>query len=237
MLRVLEEVAGNEPRKLADIATAAGVTKPSVHRILAELTELGYAVADGAGSYSAGPRLRALAAEVADGTAAASIDQLLTALQRQVGQTVHLALRNGDHAVYTQKVESDQPYQMASRVGMRLPLHCTAIGKSVLAHLPADELAAVLASTGLPGRTPATITTPEHLARELAAVRERGYAIDDEENETTIRCIGVPVLDASGTAIGGISVSTVKFLVTAEQLAGFAPALRATADQIALLLR
>jgi IclR family acetate operon transcriptional repressor len=235
-LRILEEAARTgEPRQLAEIAADAGVLKPSTHRILASLAELGYVTTLGGGSYTAGPRMRALAAEVvreSTGDVAAE----LAALRASVGQTVHLALRSGDHAVYTHKVEADQPYSMASRVGMRLPLHCTSIGKAILAHVPDGELDEIIAGRGLEPRTPNTLTDPARLRADLARVRDLGYAMDDEENETTIRCLGAPVLDANGYPVGAVSVSTVIFLLPREELLGHAPALMATARRIGALL-
>ncbi|NAS22993.1 helix-turn-helix domain-containing protein [Herbidospora sp. NEAU-GS84] len=235
-LTVLEAaVAGPGPRRFADICADAGVPKASVHRILSTLVELGFVAAEGGGSYRAGIRMFALAEEV-KAAGAGGVGEVLTRLSAEVRQTVHFALRSGDHAVYVQKVEGDRPYRMASRVGMRLPLHSTAIGKCVLAHLPPDELAAVLAAAGLPARTPATLTSSGLLAAELAGIRERGYAVDDEENETAIRCLGAPVFDRAGHVAGGVSVSTVAPLLSREELLSFVPALRAAASAVTNLL-
>src|SRR5690606_20880873 len=109
-----------------------------------------------------------------------------------------------------------------------LRLHCTAIGKAILAHLPRDEVEAVVASAGMPSRTPATITDLPALHAELAAVRERGYALDDEENEPTVRCLGAAVLDRSGRPRGGVSISTVTFAVDREELLSYVPLLQDT---------
>lgn len=235
-LRVLEEaVRAGGPRQLAGIAADAGVLKPSTHRILATLVELGYVTSLGGGSYTAGPRMRALAAEV-DGGDTGDVAAELTALRRSVGQTVHLALRSGDQAVYTHKVEPDQPYTMASRVGMRLALHCTAIGKAILAHLPDDEMARIVEGARLPARTPNTHTDLASLRADLAEVRRLGYALDDEENESTVRCLGAPVLDDEGNPLGAVSISTVVFLVPKERLLGYAPMLIETAKRIGPLL-
>jgi IclR family acetate operon transcriptional repressor len=235
-LNVLEAaVAGAGPRRLGDIATDAGVPKASVHRILATLGELGFIASEGDGSYRVGPRMLALAEE-AKAVGTTGIGDVLAALAAKVGQTVHMALRSGNHAVYVHKVEADQPYRMASRVGMRLPLHCTAIGKVVLAHLSEEEVRAVAASAGLPTRNAKTITDAARLVEELAVVRGQGYAIDDEENETTVRCIGAPVFDRAGAVVGGVSISTVTFLVTRDQLVSFAPGLLAAAEEVGALL-
>jgi IclR family acetate operon transcriptional repressor len=236
-LRVLEAAAlPNGPHKLADIAARAAVGKTSTHRLLVMLVEEGYLTADGGGWYGVGPRLRAFAAQVST-HGSRDVGQLLRGLQKQVGgHTVHLALRSGNRATYIQKIDSDHPYQMASQVGWSIPLHCTAIGKCILAHLPAAELDDVITAAGLPARTPATITDRRRLDAELAFIRERGYAVDDEENESTIRCVAAPVLDVDGRPLGGVSVSTVTFVVSREALQSFIPGLLDTADKVSQTL-
>ena len=231
VLRILEAVAATPySRAFGEIAAEARVGRPSAHRLLSMLAGSGYVTAEGGGRYATGPRLRALAATVSAVPDDDEIGDLLRALQEQVGgNTVHLSLRAGDRAVYIAKVNASQPYQMASRVGMRIPMHCTAAGKCILAGLSRQEVTDVVATAGLPGRTAATITDRRRLDRELTAVRARGYAVDDEENEETIRCIAVPLRSASGVVVGGISVSTVTFAVPREELLHFAGPLQATA--------
>ncbi|SNS26336.1 transcriptional regulator, IclR family [Streptosporangium subroseum] len=235
-LNVLEAaVAGDGPRRFTDICTDSGVPKASVHRILAMLIDLGFIASEGGGSYRAGIRMLALAEEV-KAAGATGIGDVLTKLSKSVGQTVHFALHSGDHAVYVHKVEADQPYRMASRVGMRLPLHCTAIGKSILAHLPEHELESIFSRAGMPAKTSETITDLERLSVELAQIREQGYSIDNEENEKTIRCIGAPVFDRTDTVVGGVSISTVAFLHPREELLAFAPALQTAVASLTNLL-
>jgi IclR family acetate operon transcriptional repressor len=224
-LRLLEAAtAPDGPHLLGDIAHAATVPKASAHRILRTLVANGFLDSDGAGRYPIGPRLRTMAAAVTAAQAGARIDDLLSDLGRRTGQTVHLGLRTGDTATYTHKVDSPDAVQMASRVGMRMPLHTTAIGKCVLAGLSARELSEVLA------------TTPDTLRAELARVRDGGFAVDDEENEPSIRCLAAPVRDTKGTVIGGVSLSTLTFLVPRERLSEWVPAVIATADAVSARL-
>jgi IclR family acetate operon transcriptional repressor len=236
-MRVLEAVAApGGPHRLAELTAAAAVPKSSTFRILASLVEQGFVRIEAEHRYAPGPRLRVLAAQVR-GTEPAGVEQILAELRDATGQTVHLALHSGESITYVQKLEnSEQAFRTASRVGLRMPLHCTAIGKSVLAHLPADEADALLATTGLPGRTPRTLTDAQALRTELAAVRARGYAVDDEENEPGIRCLGAPVLSPAGRPLGGVSVTTVAFLVPRERLEAFAPALLAATAALTPLL-
>src|ERR1700761_5109375 len=238
ILRVLEAVATpGGPHRLADITLRAGIPKSTAHRLAVLLTAEGYLVAVGGGRYGIGPQMRALAAQ-AMGDANDTVHDLLRDLQQAIGgQTVHLALRSGDHAVYIHKLDSDKPYQMASRVGMHIPLHCTSIGKAILSQLPSEEVDEIIARAGLTQRTPTTITSRAALYRELEEIRARGYALDNEENEPTIRCIGVPVADPSRQVLGGVSISTVTFVTEREELISFVPALQAAASSIAKALR
>ncbi|MFB6582894.1 IclR family transcriptional regulator [Streptomyces sp. NPDC056402] len=236
-LRVLEAVAApGGPHRLADVTAAAAVPKSSTFRILASLIDQGFVRQEADSRYGVGPRLRGLSALVGAGEPA-SIGRILGELGRATGQTVHLALHSGRTITYIRKLESeDQPFRTASRVGMRMPLHTTAIGKSILALLPAEEVRELIDVTGLPRRTPHTLTTARALHAQLAAVRARGFAVDDEENEPTIRCIGAAVLGPAGRPIGGVSVTTVTFLVSREEIEAYAPALRAAAKALATLL-
>ncbi|MBT2477682.1 IclR family transcriptional regulator [Streptomyces sp. ISL-94] len=235
-LRILEAVAApGGPYRLAEVTVAAAVPKSSTFRILASLIEQGFVRQEGDSRYGVGPRLRGLSALVSGGEPA-SIERILGELRETTGQTVHLALHSGETITYIRKLESDQPFRTASRVGMQMPLHSTAIGKSILAHLPAEEVRDLIAAAGLPPRTPRTLTTAAALRAQLAEIHERGFAVDDEENEAAIRCIGAAVLGADGRPIGGVSVTTVTFLVSREAIEAYAPALRAATEALAPLL-
>ena len=134
---------------------------------------------------------------------------VLRELHADVGHTVHFAMLLGDEAVYVEKlVDPDLPYQTASRVGMRIPLHCTAIGKSLLAAMPPEEVAAPAGprQADAPDREDDRHARAR-CARSSSACAERRFAIDDEENERNIRCVGSAVLDHRGRPAGAVSVS------------------------------
>jgi IclR family transcriptional regulator, acetate operon repressor len=207
--------------QLADLARDCGVPKPSAHRVLAGLKELAWVRAHDGGRYSLGPQAYAFAAMASPGT---SVEQALAGLRDAVGHTVHAGVLLDDHVVYTHKFDGRDQFVMRSRVGATAPLHCTGMGKALLAHLPDDQVAAVLAA-GLPGRTAGTLTDPDALRAELGLIRERGYAVDDEENEQNIRCIATVVPEGLGHPLRAVSISTVTFLTDREQLMGYVPAL------------
>ncbi|MGH3375458.1 MAG: IclR family transcriptional regulator [Actinoallomurus sp.] len=228
----------DQPRRLADIAERTAINKTTAHRILQILTAEGYAVTSGDGAYASGPALLALAGSaLADRDLGAVARPILDNLQRQTGHSVHFAVRSGTVAVYLAKVESQQPYRMASKVGMQVALHCTAIGKALLSRLPEAEVNAVVAATSpLIRHTPKTIVEPDRLLAELAAVRERGYAIDDEENERDVRCVGAAVHDRHGTAIGAVSVSALTFTLDHDDVGVLGPLVVAAAGRISSAL-
>jgi DNA-binding IclR family transcriptional regulator len=125
---------------------------------------------------------------------------------------------------------------MRSRIGATLPLHCTAIGKSILAALPDDEVRRISSRSGLPRRMPHTLTTPDALLANLASVRARGWALDDEENMTRVRCVGAVVLNHRGEPIGGVSVSGLSFDMARAQVARLAPMVVRTAREVSAAL-
>ncbi|MET7622058.1 IclR family transcriptional regulator [Streptomyces sp. NPDC005408] len=208
VLAVLEALPGHE--RVTDIAAVTGLPKSTVHRILQTLVERQFALPTGSGNYIGGPRILSLAGQVMGRfNPAQHADAALRRLCRQTGCTVHFALLDADQAVYAAKLEGDKPYQMPSRIGRSIRLHCTGIGKAILAELPPAGVEALLERSGMEARTPNTITELAVLQAELVQVRERGWAYDDEENEPGILCIAAAVHGHTGAVIGGISVATI----------------------------
>jgi DNA-binding IclR family transcriptional regulator len=226
---VMEALA--EHSRLAAIADATGLPKATVHRILGVMVQRGLALPTGDGGYVCGPRLLAFADRVTYRLdLPARVRPHLADLQRRTGRTAHLALLAGDEAVYVAKVEGDKPYRLASRVGMSLHLHCTSIGKAMLAAMPDERVAGIAARTGLPRRTPHTITDVGALLAEIAATRERGWAEDHEENEAGVWAAGAAVHDPAGRLLGGVSAATLSYEAAPNGDVG--PAVLAAALQI-----
>ena len=216
---------------MTDIAAATDLPKSTVHRILQSLVSWGFARVDVGGSYLPGPRILTLAGRVLGRfNPAQHAESALQALRDRTGFAVHFAIRNGDEAVYVQKVEGRRPYQMASRVGMSLRLHSTSIGKVILAQLPPDEVRGIAERAGLAQRTRRTITDVDALLRHLAEVQRLGYAVDDEEDEPGIRCLGAPVFDHTASVTGGVSISGLAFEVGPENEALVAAVISAAGD-------
>lgn len=131
----------------------------------------------------------------------------LVDVMAKTGQTVHLVLKDGFEGVYIDKVEGVYSIPMVSRVGMKLDLYSSASGKAILAYLPERELEEYLARVELKRKTPNTFTDPKALKDELRRIRDLGYAVDNEENEIGIRCVGVPIFDHNGYPVAGMSIS------------------------------
>lgn len=234
-LAVLEALADHS--RITDIARVTGLPKSTVHRLLQAMVDRGFAVVGSEGNYLAGPRVLALAGKVLR-----PIDTVerarpaLRSLQHDTRCTVHLAVLFGDELVYVDKIEADKPYRMASRIGMSLPCHGTAIGKAVLASLSPDELDALIVRVGLPGRTPRTITSAKRLRGQLSHVRRSGFALDDEENERGVRCVGAAIRDHAGVVIGGVSASSLAMEHGIAELIALGPrVVRAAAEVSAAL--
>ncbi len=232
-IRVLEALieAGGEA-SLADIATRVALPKSTVHRLLQTFVAHGYLETSSAGSYRGTSRLIALAGRIVE-----TIDYprligpALRELQQHTLETIHFGILDGLEAVYVEKLAGRRAYQMTSRVGNPLPLHCSAIGKAILAFLPDDERGRLIGELTLERKTDTTLTTARTLEDDLKTTRARWWALDDEENEKGIRCMGTPVFGQTGRVIGAISVSAPVFDFTIEDAEAFAPVLRAAARQ------
>lgn len=234
-LDVLDRVAAaGRPVRFTDLLAGADYPKATLYRLLQTLVRQGMLAHDPAGgTYSLGVRLVRLAhvawrqASLAP-IARPHLDRLAAAL----GETVHLAQLDHGQVLYVDKRSAARPVAMFSEAGKVGPAYCTGVGKAMLAFLPEDELAGALALQSFHRFTPKTLTTPQALAAELARIRARGHACDDEEHEPGIICVAVPVQNRAGRVLGGLSVTTTTARATLADLARQVPALARTAAAI-----
>ncbi len=236
-LNVLDALDASTSR-LADIADRARLPKSTVHRILRRLIEYGYARAEGDGRYVLGPRVLTMAGAALQRLDAATWARpVLRELHAEVGHTVHFAMVSGDEAVYLEKlVDPNLPYQFASRVGGHIRLHCTAMGKALLAAMDRGAACELLGRRELVRRTANTRVTVEALEAELDRIAARGFAIDDEENERNIRCVGAAVRDHRGEPSHAISVSALTVEVSVDDAMALGPRVVAAARAISEVL-
>jgi DNA-binding IclR family transcriptional regulator len=153
-------------------------------------------------------------------------------LQRELGETVFFCLLDDGQVLYIEKIESQQSVRTACTVGSRAPAYCTAVGKAMLAELPDPEVNEVIRRWGLKAITPNTITTASGLKSELRAIRSRGYAIDNEEKESGLRCVSAPVRSESGKLLAALSVSGPAFRVTKERVPEIGKAVMQAAGEL-----
>lgn len=224
-LAVLDLVAEyGRPVRFAEILPRAGLPKATLYRFLQVLAHQDMLVFDeDRQTYAPGMRLVRLAHSAwAQSSLAPLAKDIIDALAARIGQTVHLAQLDNGAVLYVDKRNAQKPVEMFSQSGKVGPAYCTGVGKAMLAHLPEDRLAQAIARQSFHGHTPNTITTPEALRAELGVIRERGFALDDEEHEAGIACIAVPILSASGRMLGAISVTTTTATTSRDELLSLA---------------
>ncbi len=218
---------------LAELARRTGLAKSTAHRLLREL-ESWDLVERTPGGVRLGMRLFELGSLVPRqrGLREAAAP-FLADLFEATHETVHLAVLDGVEVVYVQKLDRRGGPKVPSRVGGRMPAYCTGVGKAMLAFAAPERVNAVL-STGLCRRTPRTVVAPGLLHQELAAIRERGVAMEHEESTVGITCVAAPVLDAAGVPVAAVSITG---WVNRLDPARFAPAVHTAALGVSRVLR
>lgn len=156
----------------------------------------------------------------------------LQELNRQTRETVHLTVRHGAVAVYVEKLDSTQQLRIYSRIGATVPLHCTAVGKVMLAYMPEEQRKRVLPQLELKRYTPNTIGSLQELEAELRRIKKNGYACDHEEHELHIRCVAAPVWDHAGVVNASLSITAPIVRMSLSRLRQLAPLIEAAGLQI-----
>jgi DNA-binding IclR family transcriptional regulator len=233
ILAYVEAHAGGRGVSLSGLADALSLNKSTILRLTAPLSEAELLARDAeTGRFRLGlGALRLGQAYLSTLDLRTAAAERLRALQRTARETCHLVVYDAPDVVYIDKVENEANVRMGSRVGSRAPMYCTAVGKAVLAWLDEPAREAVIAA-GLPAVTPYTITDPDTLRAELGRIRERGYAVDDRENETDVRCVAAPLFDHEDRVVGALSVSGLSSRMTPAAIRELAPRVAATGRQI-----
>ncbi len=222
-LRILDTLAGaRNGLGLTEICGRVGLHTSTAYRLLSTLAAHGYVRQDGERKvYRLGLHLLHL------GEAARAQCDLrqeaagcLEALAHRCGELANLVIPSGHRAIYIAQAQplNERAVRMFAQLGAWVPLHCTAVGKAIIAHWPADELQQLI-NEGLPAFTEHTITNPHRLQLELEQVRRQGYAVDNEERELGVRCLASPIWDADGRVIAAVSISGPSGRVRPERLA------------------
>jgi DNA-binding IclR family transcriptional regulator len=208
-LAILEQFSRDERALgVTTIASRVGLHKSTCFGLLHTLQQLGYIQQDAStGQYSLGLKTFELGQAYIDGVDLRYITRpFLLEIVEKTQETVHLVLAEGRRAVYIDKVESPRAMTISSRIGQEAGLHCTGVGKVLLAYMRDEDWKQVV-SKGLERYTEHTITGERQLLEQLQRIRECGHGIDDEEREIGLRCVAAPIFNARKQAIAAISIS------------------------------
>ena len=209
-LDILEVLAAADSSLgVTEIGNRINLHKSTVHRIIGTLCYRGYVEKERESDrYHLGFKIMELGIRCVNDLEVRTVaEPFLVDLVNLFDETVHLVLFDKGQIIYIDKKESSQLAGMRSQVGRRAPMHCTSVGKAILAHMPKEEVLKIIKEHGLPKFTQKTITTPEGLFKELEIVKKSKIGRDDEENEMGIICLGTPIFHYSGRVIGGVSIS------------------------------
>jgi DNA-binding IclR family transcriptional regulator len=208
-LELLSVFSFREPRlSLADLAARTGIPRATAFRLLSTLEQSGFLVKDH-GAYQLGIKCFVLGNIVAGGLdLRETAHPHLVALRDSTRETTQIAILDHWQVVYLERMISPYPVgMMRSRAGAILPAYCTALGKTLLAYTPEADVEAWAATQKFPALTPHTITSARRLLKELRVIRERGYAIDEEERERGVRCLAAPIRNHHGDVVAAVSIA------------------------------
>lgn len=236
-ISILEALSEVEGTNLENLSKITELPKATLLRFLSTLISLGYVHRDGADMYHLTLKMFSVGSR-----SLRHMDLINTAkpfarkLCQELGETVHMGILEGDNAVYVLKEESSYTLRMYSRVGKVIPLYCTAIGKIFLSQMNEQELEEYFRKNPLKPFTPKSIRTHHALIEELERTRQRGWAIDNEEHEENIFCIGAPVRDYSGNIIAAMSVSWPIFRFNKDSFQTIAEKIKSTTAELSMVL-
>ncbi|MGH9785048.1 MAG: IclR family transcriptional regulator [Terriglobia bacterium] len=233
-LQILEMLA--EQRKAwstSEISRRLKIPKSTASYLLHTLETRGYLHREENGNYRLSMKLLALGSQAQHGVEVREVAlPILRRLVAETGITGHLAVLEGNVAIYIERVPAPGFIQMDTWVGRQMPLHSTSSGKALLAFFPENRLEPLLSSAPLPRFTPKTIIALPRLKQELKKIREAGFAVDDEENTPGVRCVAAPIFDRFGREAAAISVTGPVQQIPHEHLARIAEKVKEAARQI-----
>ena len=235
MMTLLDALAANpDASSLKQLAQATELHPSTAHRILGAMTTARFVERQDAGTYRLGMRLLELGNLVKSRINLREVAQpFMQRLHEQIGEAINLGIRHDDEIIYIDRTSSGRSLvRVVYLVGGRAPLHLTSVGKLFLAADDAQKVRDYAKRTGLPGKTPHSLTTPLALEKELDKIRRHGIAYDDEEAELGLKCVAAPIRDDEGQVVAGISVSA----PSDRHDPDWVTAVKQTADEISLAL-
>lgn len=212
------------PAGVLEISSALNLNKSTVHRMLISLMSMGYVLQDkNTGKYDLTFKLVRLSNQFLNKIDVYStVHPYLERLANICRETVHLVKRVGNEVVYIDKIEpagiNDSSIRMASHIGLMRPMYCSAVGKAILAELTTEEVHRIWEQIIPEKKTKNTITSLSRLEEELERIRKAGYAIDNEENEAGVCCVGAAIINYQNEAKYAFSVSAPSVRMTEDRL-------------------
>jgi DNA-binding IclR family transcriptional regulator len=225
-------VASERSASLIDIVKTCALPKPTVYRMLAMLEAAGLVVRDpGAARYAPGPRLAALGLGIMqNGSLSSARHAILAQLVEQIGETCNFTMLHGGEVMYLDRVEAAWPLRMNLTSGSRVPLHCTASGKLLLAYLPKPSRDRLLGTLSYRSYTESTLADRKSLEAELSRIRKVKYATDNEEFHAGLVCVAVPTRGPGGRPCAAIAVHAPMSRMPLKRALEYLPLLRDAAE-------
>lgn len=237
-LGILEAVAQRSGGMTnADLSRRLEIPKSSASYILRALEKHGYVRRDDEGRYRLGMKVLSLSRNALTGLDVRDVAlPIMRDLMNRSHLTVHLAILDGDEAVYIEKVDSPGFIKMDTWVGKRMEIHTTGVGKALSAYEPEEKIQRIVRDRGLRRVTPKSITTAPRLMKELERVRELGYGIDDEENSLGVRCLGAPIFNGENRVEAALGVSATVNQVPSDAVPRYSEMVKEAARKISIQL-
>lgn len=234
-LQVLELFSLEKPEwGVTEISKALNIYKSNVHNVLTTLAERGFVIKDSkTDKYKLGIKFFELGSVVIKNMDLRKIAHpYMEKLLKEFNETVHLGILVEGEILSIEQEESGQSLSPRIFIGKRAPLHCTGVGKAIMAYLSKDKVAAIVEEKGLEKFTENTITTKKDLENEFKKIREQGYVVDNMEHEEGVQCVAGPIRDYTGKVIASMSVSGPAFRINESNIPNIAKKVKEYCDYI-----
>lgn len=236
---IIEELSSfSRGLHLSDLSSRLNLHPSTVHRLLNTLSSLGYVQKDSSsGKYRLTLRLFEIGSRLVGSANIVTLAKpSLDRLADLTGETIHLVVPEETEVVYLYKSNPSANITMGSTVGLHNPMYCTGVGKAILAHWDEADIEKMWKRTEIIQYTSHTITNYSDLIKELSAIRQKHYAIDNEEHEYGVKCIAAPIIDIHNNAIAAVSISAPAVRITEDKIAPYSELIISAASEISMLM-
>ena len=234
-LSLLEALARAEGGlTLTDLAQRVQLAPSTAHRLLATLEKMGYVYQGGElGRWYIGLQAFTVGMSfLANRDFVAQSHPYMRRLMEQSGETANLGILDGTDAVFIDQVQCREMMRTIVKLGSRVPLHASGVGKAIFAALPDEQIDAILKVKGLPRITSNTITSPETMWASIRVIRQRGWSFDDEEHALATRCVAAPIYNEHAEVLGAISLAGPSSRLPHERIKQLGPLVAHTAEEL-----